>query len=89
MWEGYNTQHVTSEPHIVRPWGRPDLMGTQGSPSSLPTPISIPTPCSQALQDASILPHWPQHSTALKGLLCETKGTLDKNRDCAFHRSTW
>ena len=78
MWEGWSSQHVTSEPHIVRPWG------TQHQTSwefrvSLPAPVPIPTPCSQALQDASILPHWPPHSTALKGLCVKPRACWTKS----------
>ena len=78
MWEGWSSQHVTSEPHIVRPWGTPHQTSWEFR-VSLPAPVPIPTPCSQALQDASILPHWPPHSTALKGLCVKPRACWTKS----------
>ena len=78
MWEGGSSQHVTSEPHIVRPWGTLHQTSWEFR-VSLPAPVPIPTPCSQALQDASILPHWPPHSTALKGLCVKPRACWTKS----------
>ena len=93
VWEGYNTQHVTPEPHIVRPWGRPDLMGIRRAPllfiqhHPLQTPhfhphprLPSPTGC---INSASLAPTF----TSPERPLCEPKGMLDKKRDCAFHRA--
>ena len=78
MWEGWSSQHVTSEPHIVQPWGTLHQTSWEFR-VSLPAPVPIPTPCSQALQDASILPHWPPHSTALKGLCVKPRACWTKS----------
>ena len=94
VWSGkVNTQHVTSEPHIVRPWGRPDLMGIRRAPllfiqhHPLQTPhfhphprLPSPTGC---INSASLAPTF----TSPERPLCEPKGMLDKKRDCAFYRA--